>query len=88
MLNLPEVDLKRRTRFYLDAVAEGQQTEAATLILRQLRRRLGLLDAAREAQIQSLSISELEALGEVLLDFHSAAELIPNATKIMYYRSI
>ena len=74
MLHLPDIDLKQ-TRFYLDAVAEGQQTEAVQLILRQLRRRLGPLDAAREAQIQSLSISELEALGEALLDFHNMAEL-------------
>ena len=74
MLHLPDIDLKQ-TRFYLDAVAEGQQTEAVQLILRQLRRRLGPLDAAREAQIQSLSISELEALGEALMNFHNIAEL-------------
>ena len=78
MLHLPEVDLKQ-TRFYLDAFdegrVEGQQKEAVTLILRMLRRRLGPLNAVQETQIQALSVSELEALGEALLDFHNMVEL-------------
>ncbi|HYQ90963.1 MAG TPA: Rpn family recombination-promoting nuclease/putative transposase [Candidatus Competibacteraceae bacterium] len=86
MLHLPDIDLKQ-TRFYLDAVdegraegrvegqAQGQKKEAVTMILRQLRRRLGPLDTAQETQIQSLSVSELEELGEALLDFHNMAEL-------------
>ncbi len=74
MLHLPDIDLKQ-TRFYLDAFDDGQQAEAARLILRQLYRRLGPLDAVQETQIQALSVSELEALGEALLDFHNMAEL-------------
>ncbi len=74
MLHLPDIDLKQ-TRFYLDAVADGQKAEAMTLILRLLSRRLGSLDAVQETQIQSLPLSELEALGEALLDFHNMAEL-------------
>ena len=74
MLHLPDIDLKQ-TRFYLDAIADGQKTEAVTLILRLLSRRLGSLDAVQETKIQSLPLSELEELGEVLLDFHNMAEL-------------
>jgi len=90
MIHLPDIDLKQ-TRFYLEAFdegrvegqlqgqaqgqAQGQKKEAVTLILRMLRRRLGPLDTAQETKIQSLPLSELEALGEALLDFHNMAEL-------------
>ena len=45
------------------------------MLLRQLRKRLGDLDAAVEAQIESLSADRLEQLGEALLDFNSLADL-------------
>lgn len=77
MLHLPDVDLKQ-TRFYQDVFAEGQedgrQREAA-LILRQLRRRLGPLDPDQEARIQALPVTDLENLGEALLDFQTVADL-------------
>ncbi len=45
------------------------------MLLRQLRKRLGDLDAAVEAQIEGLAIERLEQLGEALLDFNSRADL-------------
>jgi Domain of unknown function (DUF4351) len=39
------------------------------LILRQLARRVGPLPATVEAQVQTLALPQLEALGEALLDF-------------------
>ena len=45
-----------------------QQGEA-TLILRQLRRRFGSITPKIEAQIKTLTIPQLEALAEALLDF-------------------
>ncbi len=78
MLHLPDIDLKQ-TRFYQEAVAEGReegrQDEAAALVLRQLRRRLGAVEAEQEARIRTLSVLELEALAEVLLEFRTADEL-------------
>ena len=82
MLHLPDVDLKQ-TRFYQDVFAEGHQVgqedgrqrEAAFLILRQLRRRLGPLAPAQETRIQALPVTDLEALGEALLDFQTVADL-------------
>ncbi len=78
MLHLPDIDLKQ-TRFYQEAVAEGReegrQDEAAELVLRQLRRRLGAVEAEQEARIRTLSVLELEALAEVLLEFRTADEL-------------
>jgi Domain of unknown function (DUF4351) len=46
-----------------------------SLILRQLTRRIGMLAPNIESQISTLSVSQLESLGEALLDFSSAADL-------------
>ena len=54
---------------------EGQQTQALAMVLRQLKRRLGELSADLETRIGQLDLAELEALGEALLDFHSAEDL-------------
>jgi predicted transposase YdaD len=53
----------------------GRQAEAQSLILRQLLRRVGTLPANVEAQLQALDLPRLEALGEALLDFSTAADL-------------
>jgi hypothetical protein len=45
------------------------------LVLRQLNRKVGSIDDRTSAQINSLSIDQLEALGEALLDFGSIADL-------------
>jgi hypothetical protein len=46
-----------------------------SLILRQLTRRIGTIAPDIESQIGTLSISQLESLGEALLDFSTAADL-------------
>jgi hypothetical protein len=53
----------------------GRQEEGRSLILRQLTRRIGTITPTSEAKILTLSISELETLGEALLDFSSSADL-------------
>ena len=79
MLHLPDVELKQ-TRFYQDVFAEGriegQQQEAATLVLRLLRRRLGAVSGEVESRIRALPVAELEGLGEAVLDWRTPAELI------------
>jgi hypothetical protein len=45
------------------------------LILRQLLRRVGQVTPERRSQIQSLSLTQLEALGEALLDFTKSDDL-------------
>jgi hypothetical protein len=47
-----------------------------SLILRQLARRVGTLPANVEAQVQALALPELEALGELLLDFVVLDDLV------------
>ncbi|MBE9167050.1 Rpn family recombination-promoting nuclease/putative transposase [Pleurocapsales cyanobacterium LEGE 06147] len=61
----------QETRVY----REIKQEEALTLILRQLTRRVGELPQQVREQIETLSLEQLEELGEALLDFTSVADL-------------
>jgi len=81
MLDLKDAELKK-TRFYQEVYAEGhdegreegRRAEVA-LVLRLLRRRLGLLLGPTEERIAALTSAELEALGEALLDFSHRSDL-------------
>jgi hypothetical protein len=55
--------------------ADGRRAEAASITLRQLTRRCGLLSEATTARIQALPLELLEALGLALLDFSGAGDL-------------
>lgn len=48
---------------------EGQREEALSLVLRLLNRRVGVMSAAVQRQVELLSLPQLEALGEAVLDF-------------------
>jgi predicted transposase/invertase (TIGR01784 family) len=84
MLGLSEL---KQTRVYQEALQEGEQIgeqrgeqtgalrEARSLILRQLTRRFGTISPNAESKISTLSISQLESLGEALLDFSSNDDL-------------
>ena len=86
MLELTDIDLKQ-TRFYQDVFTEGRQEgeqagwqkgrqeEGVTLILRQLQRRCGELPLTVREQIPRLSVPQLEALGEALLEFCGLTDL-------------
>jgi predicted transposase YdaD len=56
-------------------IEQGMTQEARSLILRQLTRRIGTIAPNIESQIAMLSVSQLESLGEALLDFSAAADL-------------
>ena len=53
----------------------GKQEEAASLILRQLRRRVGIIGTETQQQVNGLPLEKLEELGEALLDFTGTADL-------------
>jgi hypothetical protein len=55
-------------------VRQGLERERS-LILRQLNRKVGALSPQTLEQVNSLSIEQLEALGEALLDFGAIADL-------------
>ena len=66
----------QQTRVYQEARAEGEVREGQTLILRQLKRRVGNVPIDLEAQIKALPLAQLEDLGEALLDFSQMVDLV------------
>ncbi|MBD6619368.1 DUF4351 domain-containing protein [Komarekiella sp. 'clone 1'] len=54
---------------------EGRKAEGQLLILRQLTRRVGELPQEVRSRIETLSLEQLENLGEALLDFQAIADL-------------
>lgn len=63
------------TSWMEQGIEQGKKQEAVALILRQLNRRVGMLTPQQQEHIQNLSTTELEDLGEALLDFTSASDL-------------
>ncbi len=55
--------------------AEGRIDGEKRLVIRQLNRRIGEIDASLIERVQGLSIEQLENLGEALLDFSNVADL-------------
>lgn len=53
----------------------GREEEARSLILKLLNRKVGAITDQLQTQIQALSLEQLEALGEALLDFSAIADL-------------
>jgi predicted transposase/invertase (TIGR01784 family) len=68
-------DIMQQSVIYQDIKDEGRQEEGQSLILRQLARRIGELSPEMRAQIQGLSLAQLESLGEALLDFTGVDDL-------------
>jgi predicted transposase YdaD len=76
-------DMMRESVIYQDILQqgeqkgrqEGRQEGELALILRQLTRRVGAVSPKAEAQIRTLSLAQLETLGEALLDFSQPADL-------------
>jgi heme oxygenase len=61
---------------YITSVEEiGFERGERSLILRQLTRRVGVLSNPIQAQVEALSLEQIEALGEALLDFTDLADL-------------
>jgi predicted transposase YdaD len=82
MLGLTDRDLKQ-TRFYQEVFAEGKQEGRqegrqegeVTLVLRLLERRCGVLAPEVKERIAGLSLVQMEALAEALLEFTGPADL-------------
>jgi Domain of unknown function (DUF4351) len=67
---------KGRQEGKLEGRQEGKLEGERSLILRLLTRRIGDVSLDLQAQIQSLSLSQLESLGEALLDFSQPSDLV------------
>lgn len=70
--------MMRESVIYQEILAEGEQRgeqRERALILRQLTRRVGELPQEVLDRIETLSLEQLENLGEALLDFQAIADL-------------
>ncbi len=56
-------------------LTQGRTVEGKTLVLKQLTRKLGKLSPELNTKVSALSLEELEALGETLLDFTRVEDL-------------
>jgi predicted transposase YdaD len=65
----------KQTRVYQEAREEGEQAGEVRLVLRLLSKRFGKIDDRRIQVINSLTLEQLEDLGEALLDFAELADL-------------
>ncbi len=85
-MNLPKAILEKNPffQFGMDkgvhqgerrGARRGRRQEAATLVLRQLVRRVGSVTPAQEGAIRNLRLGQIEALGEALLDFGKQSDL-------------
>jgi predicted transposase YdaD len=59
-----------------EGIQVGLQQGERSLILRQLSRRVGVMSPEVKLQIEMLPLHRLEALGEALLDFENADNLM------------
>ena len=90
MLDIREADITK-TRFYQEVLLIGRhegeqigrregeqfglQIGEAKMVIRQLTRRCGNLTPTQMQKVRSLSLPELESLGEALLDFQNVSDL-------------
>jgi hypothetical protein len=56
-------------------IEQGRADEARRIVLGQVRRRVGPLPGSTEARLEALTLPQLEALSEAVLDFTSLADL-------------
>jgi predicted transposase YdaD len=70
-------ELKGRQEGEQTGILKGEQA----LILRLLTRRIGSVAPEMRSQVQALSLTQLESLGEALLDFAEVGETFPTAIK-------
>ncbi|NEQ70834.1 MAG: DUF4351 domain-containing protein [Symploca sp. SIO2D2] len=62
----------------IDSAAEerGLRKGEINMVLKQLNHRVGFLEPNLQAQIETLSLSDVEELGKALLDFSDVADLV------------
>ncbi len=68
-------DIMKESVIYQEIWSEGLQEGEANLVLRLLNRRIGSISPELSPKIRSLSLEQLENLGEALLDFQSLQDL-------------
>lgn len=59
----------RESVIYQDILQQGLQQGESGIVIKQLRRKFGIVTSELQAKIEQLSTTQLEALGESLLGF-------------------
>lgn len=70
-----EAVMKIVTSWMEQGIEQGKQSEARSLIMRLLNRRIGTVEPQLEECIQKLTLTQLEDLAVAVLDFSSVADL-------------
>jgi predicted transposase/invertase (TIGR01784 family) len=65
----------QETPVYQEAKEEGMEQQAFNMVIRQLSRKFGALSDDVRSPLQDLSVEQLEALAEALLDFSNVEDL-------------
>jgi predicted transposase/invertase (TIGR01784 family) len=68
-------ELMQESPIYQEIIQKGVQRGKQDTVMRQLTRRIGNVSPEAQAQIQKLSIQQLDTLSEVLLDFSDTTDL-------------
>ncbi len=69
-------DIMQQSVIYQEIEEGGVLKGELSLVLRQLTRRIGDVSPEVRSQIQSLSLTQIESLGEALLDFSQPSDLV------------
>jgi predicted transposase/invertase (TIGR01784 family) len=69
-------DIMQQSVIYQEIEEGGVLKGEQSLVLRQLARRIGDVAPEVRAQIQALSLTQIESLGEALLDFSQPSDLV------------
>ena len=69
-------EIMQESVIYQDIKEQGIQQGQSTLVLRQLKRRIGEVESEDQTRITGLSVEQLEALGDALLDFSNRDDLL------------
>jgi predicted transposase YdaD len=64
-------DILQESVIYQKIINQGEKNEAIALVNRLIKKRFGEIDDRLQARIKSLSLEQLESLGESLFDFDS-----------------
>jgi predicted transposase YdaD len=70
-----DMTVLRESPWYQEILQEGQRHEGLNFVTRQITRRIGSITPSQESKIRSLSLPQLEELGEALLEFSKASDL-------------
>ncbi len=69
-------EIMQESVIYQDIKEQGIKQGQVSLVLRLLKRRVGEVESGDENRITGLSVEQLEALGEALLDFSNRNDLL------------